>query len=168
MPGPRQRRLDHADAASGTATFTGAINGSGAFDLARFAPAGSFDAVGTLDGVAIDENAIHAIGIRTYSDAALTALTEVTVACTDADIDLELTFDPTHLAVGTLTVPGQLGVDVLLRVDGQILSTTASSGSVTITADDSTGIAGTFTLTTAAGSISGSFDVAFDIDEYSP
>lgn len=157
-----------ADAASGTATFSGAIQGSGTFQLTRFDPAGTMDATGSLDGHPITATSGTAVGIRTYSDAALTALTEVTVAIVAEDIDLELTFDPAALAVGTLAVPSPLAVEVLLRSDGVILSATASGGSVDVTRYDGSGIAGTYSVVTSVGTITGAFDVAFDIGEYAP
>lgn len=158
----------NADNASGGVTFSGAITGSGTFQLTRFDPSGTMSANGSLDGTAIASSSTAAIGVRTYADAALTTLTEVTVALVDNDLDFELTFPPGSLAVATLAVPSPLAVDVLLRVDGHIVDATASGGSVDITRYDGSGIAGTYTVVTSVGTITGAFDVAFDIAEYSP
>ena len=158
----------NADNASGGVTFSGAVTGSGTFQLTRFDPAGTMTANGSLDGTTIAASSTTAIGIRTYADAGLSTLTEVTVALVDNDIDLELTFAPGALAVATLAVPSPLAVDVLLRVDDQIVDAAASGGSVDITRYDGTGIAGTYTVVTSVGTITGAFDVTFDIAEYAP
>jgi hypothetical protein len=156
------------DEATGTVIFSGAVTGNGTFRLERYQPAGTMDASGSLDGNTIASTSSNASGVRCYSDAGLTSLTSVYVVLADANIDLQITFDASGLAVGALSVPGTIGVEILLRIDGAVVSATVSSGTVTVTQYDANGIAGSYSLTTSVGTITGSFDVAFDIEEYDP
>lgn len=158
----------NADEASGAVTFSGAVSGNGTFRLARYQPAGTMDASGSLDGNTVAATSANATGVRSYSDAALTTLTSVSVVLADANIDLEIQLEPSGLAVGALTVPTTIGVSILLRVDGAVVDATVSSGTVTVTRYDANGIAGSYSLTTSVGTITGSFDVSFDIEEYDP
>jgi hypothetical protein len=157
-----------ADEGAGNATFSGAVTGSGTFRLQRYHPAGTMDASGSLDGHGISSTSTTATGMRKYSDVAHTTLTSVTVVLTDANVDLEIQLDASGLAVGALAVPGTINASIVFRIDGAVVEATPSSGTVTVTRYDGAGIAGSYSLVTSLGTITGSFDVSFDIASYEP
>jgi len=157
-----------ANAATGTVTLTGIINATGTFPLARFTPAGTFDVSGTIDGATVNLSSTAAYGSLDYGDVALTQLDEVEIGVADANAQLEIAFSPTGLVVGALNVPADITAVVLYRTGATVTEST-SSGTVTITQYDANGIAGSFTLNIdAGGTISGTFDVSFDIQSYDP
>src|SRR5690606_29992073 len=118
-----------------------------------YAPAGTVTVDGTLDGIPISASSATAPGGRNYADAALATLTSVLVALVDENVDVQLELAAGGLAVGALAVPGDVAVEVLYRDDDAVVSATATGGTVTVTRYDGTGIAGTYSLTTAAGTI---------------
>jgi hypothetical protein len=155
--------------ATGTLTITGMINATGTFRLERFTPSGTTTASGMLQGIAIDLDTDSAVGSRDYSDPGLTVLEEVEVIAAHGDEHLELDFVPSGLAVGTLAVASTVMVVVTYRNDTASIELDATGGTVTITRYDDDGIAGSYSLTLDGGStLAGTFDVAFDLEAYSP
>lgn len=141
---------------------------SAAFRMQPFTPTGLVTANGTVGGLAVNVNTTTAFGERKYSDEALTMLTGVDVVHDDGTIRFEIEFDPTSLAVGVLDASVE-SVGVYAGDDNDEFSTVATSGSVTITQYDAGGFVATFNLTLpSAQSITGSFDVAYDLEAYAP
>jgi hypothetical protein len=155
--------------ADGTMQVTGLFSASGTFRMVRFAPAGTMTASGTLQGAPISLNTTAAIGSRSYSDAGLTVLEDVKVTAAYGDAQLDLFFTPAGLAVGTLAVPGTVVVTVDYRDDTNVIELDADGGTVTVTAYDNNGFTGSFSLTLpGGGTLTGTFDVVWDIEAYSP
>lgn len=159
-----------ATSASGSATFTGGLSGTGTFRLERFAPTGTVTVTGTIDTETVDITSTTAIGSRDYTDLLLSNLDEVEICAADATQQIEIDFSPPFsLAVGALSVPTTVDAVVLFRRGTSVIETNTSSGTLTVTQYDSDGFAGSFSLTLAAGgTITGTFDVAFDIASYDP
>ena len=160
--------LATASSATGTVTLSGPFQATGTFRLARFAPTGTFEVSGTIDGVMVDLTTTAGYGSLDYADFALTLLDEVEIGAADAHQQIEIDFSPNGLNVGTLGVPSDITAVVLYR-SGSSVTESTSSGTVTITHYDANGIAGSFTLTLDSGdTIGGTFDVSFDIQSYDP
>lgn len=157
-----------ANSVNGALTLSGGLSGNGTFRLERFVPTGMLSASGTLDGNAVALTSTTAIGARNFSDQALTNQTAVALIATDAVTDFEIELSPMGLVVGTLSVPGDITADVLLRTDTAIVDATVSSGTVVVSSYDMNGIAGMYTLTTSVGTVTGMFMVDFDFDRYDP
>lgn len=157
-----------ANAAQGNVTLAGSVSGSGTFRLERYQPTGTANVSGTLGGIALNLSSTTATGIRKYSNVGLSTMTAVTVALIDRDFDIQIDLSPTGLTVGTLTLPTNITAEVLCRNDTAIVSATVTSGTVTITSYSTSGIAGSYSLTTAEGTITGAFDVTFDLESYDP
>lgn len=159
-----------ATTASGSVTFTGAISGSGSFRLERFTPTGSVTVNGTIGTEAVDITTTTGIGSRDYTDVMLTNLEEVEVCAADATQQFEINFSPPSALAGTsLSVPSAISANVVFRRGAAIVDTDASAGTLTVTSYGPNGFAGSFSLTLAAGgTITGSFDVSFDIACYDP
>jgi hypothetical protein len=163
--------------------FTGTVAGSfaagaltisgtsivGTFRMEAFAPVGSLAMTGTVNGTSAAAQGTTASGRREYTDQGQTQLDNVEVCLDDGIVRVHLTFDATGLGLGTLAVGGG-GVTANLshETDGAVIDETATGGSVTITRYDGSGMAGTYTLQFAGGSVSGSFDVAWDLEAFEP
>jgi hypothetical protein len=78
----------------------------------------------------------------------------------EGDEHVEVNFDASGMAVGSLGVPIDVAAIVLYRSDTATIEDSAASGTVTVTRYDGSGFAGTFSLTLSGGeSITESFDV---------
>ncbi|MEZ5963736.1 MAG: hypothetical protein R3F56_07815 [Planctomycetota bacterium] len=155
------------------ASGTFAVQGSsliGAFRMQTFAPAGALTMSGTVNGVSPAVSTTIASGRREYSDMAHTMLEDLEVACDDGLVRTHLTFGATGFTTGTLAVGGGgITATVSYETGGSVFDLTANGGSVTVTRDDASGMAGSYTLNfVGGGSLSGSFDVAWDMDAYQP
>ncbi|HEX5050390.1 MAG TPA: hypothetical protein VFZ65_01330 [Planctomycetota bacterium] len=157
-----------ADSAAGTVTLAGAIVGTGTFHLERYQPMGTMSVSGTLDGTTLDLMSSNATCMRSFSDTGLTTLRAVTVILGTAAFDIQIELAPAGLAIGTLSVPGTVTAQVLCRSDTAIVSEDVTSGTLTITRYNINGIMGSYSLTTAVGTITGSFDVMADLASYDP
>ncbi len=157
-----------ATTANGTVTFTGGgLNASGTFRLARFTPAGTLSVSGMIGSNSIDITTTSGYGSRDYSDPALTMLAEVEIGAANVDAQLEIDFSPGGLTVGALNVPGDVTALVLYRSGATIVEVETTSGTLTVTQYDSNGFAGSFSLTLdGGGTITGSFDVSFDLESF--
>lgn len=155
--------------ATGTMTLSGLINGTGTFRLVGFTPTGTLAASGTVQGVPVNMTTTAGIGKRAYSDAGLTMLTQVEIVAAYGSQHLEIDFSPAGLTVGTLAVPGTVTATVVYRDDVNTIELAASSGTVTVTRYNGSGFAGSFALTLpGGGSLTGTFDVSWDIAAYDP
>ncbi len=158
----------------GTTNITGTFSAAdglvtGIFRMEPYTPAGSFTANGTINSEVIAVSATDAIGQRMYGDVALTQLDAVFVMHMAADTEFDLTFNnPAALTTGTLSIPGTISVDVALMDDLVSNQVTGTGGTVTVTKYDSTGFAATFTIDMGGESVTGSFDVSWDVDTYQP
>lgn len=157
------------DSISGTLSISGLITGTGTFRMQRFAPTGTMSVAGTIGSSAVALDIATAVGARSYSDAARTVLEQVMITAAIGDEHCEIDFTPAGLAIGAFGVPGTVVATVTYRNDSVELDLTAGSGTLTVTRYDGSGFAGSYTLTlSGGGSISGSFDVAWDIAAYDP
>lgn len=157
-----------ADSMNGSLTIAGAITGTGTFRLERFAPTGMMTASGTLDGRTVSVSLGTGIASRNYSDQALSNLSAIALVATDANDEFEIELSPAGLAVGTRNIPGDTTATLLWRTDAGIVSSDPDSGTVTILSYDDNGISGSYSLTTAVGTVTGMFDCDFDYDRYDP
>jgi hypothetical protein len=155
--------------ATGSVTISGTINATGTFRLVPMTPTGTMTATGTIQGQAVNMTTTAAIGSRDYTDPGLTLLNEVDIAMAYGNEHLEIDFSAAGMAMGSLSVPGTITASVLYRTDTATVELAASSGTVTVTRYDGNGCAGSFTLTLpGGGSLTGSFDVSWDISAYDP
>ena len=151
--------------AQGTFSVPGAFIGT--FRMETLQPTGTMTVSGAISGEPTGINTTTAVGVREYSDPALTMLTEVRLVCLDANLEFQLEFDPVGLAVGTLNVGGGVTVEVDYTSDTVSLDPLGTSGTVTVTQYDASGFAGTFNITLdTTDVITGTFDVSWDIDSY--
>jgi hypothetical protein len=154
---------------TGTFAITGSINAAGTFRLERFTPTGTFTANGTLQTVPVAISETTAAGVRDFSDPALTALVDIDTVVMPHDMHFAVTFGASGLTVGTLGVPGTVTAEVLCRDDTQEIEVSALGGTVTVTQYDANGFAGSYSLMLPGGdTLTGTFDVVYDIDAYSP
>jgi hypothetical protein len=155
--------------ATGNLAISGGINANGTFRMVKFVPTGTMSATGTVAGQSVTMTGATAIGSRDYSDASLTILEEVEIALAYGNEHLEIDFSPGGLAIGALAVPGTVTVAVVYRNDVSEVEVDATAGTLTVTKYDGTGFAGSFTLTLpGGGSLTGSFDVSWDIASFEP
>jgi hypothetical protein len=155
--------------ATGTLEVSGAITATGTFRMVRFTPAGTMTATGTLSGVAVSMNTSAAIGSRSYSDVGLTVLEHVAITAAYGSQQLDIDISAAGLAAGTLAVPGTITASVSYRDDSNVLDLDADGGTVTVTTYDNNGFTGSFSLTLpGGGTLTGTFDVVWDIEAYEP
>ncbi|MCC6670028.1 MAG: hypothetical protein IT458_03140 [Planctomycetes bacterium] len=155
--------------ASGTMSISGIINATGTFRLVPMTPTGTMSATGTVQGQSVNMTTTAAIGSRDYTDPGLTMLDEVEIAMAYGSEHLEIDFSAAGMAVGALGVPGTVTATVLYRNDTTTTELAASSGTVTVTRYDGSGCAGSFTLNLpGGGTLTGSFDVSWNIAAYDP
>lgn len=160
----------NATQATGSMTISGIINATGTFRLERFTPAGTMDMTGSIQGVPINViNATTVAGSRDYLDQALTQLDCVEFALNDENVQIEVAIDVTGLVVGALNVPGDVTISVLYRDDVNTIEEAVTSGTLTVNTYDGTSFEGTFSFTMTGGNtLTGAFDVTWDIDSYDP
>jgi hypothetical protein len=155
--------------ASGTLSITGS-SVAGTFRMQAFQPTGDLSMSGTVGGLATAVNATAACGRREYTDPELTQLTGVELSFDDAIVRVHVDIDAAGLSVGALPVGGG-GLAVTLSYDtgAAQVEATANGGTFTVTSYDGNGMAGTYTLQfPGGGSVSGSFDVAWDMNAFVP
>jgi hypothetical protein len=155
--------------ASGTLSITGSSL-TGTFRMQAFTPTGDLSMTGSVGGVATTLNATTACGRREYSDTGLTQLTGVELCSDDAVVRVHVDIGAAGLGVGALPVGGG-GLDVELSYDTGVaqVELSASGGTFTVTSYDANGMMGTYTLNfPGGGSVSGSFDVAWDMNAFIP
>ena len=153
---------------AGTATLTG-VPVIGNFRMQMFTPTGTLTGNGTVGGTTVAANSTTAFCERSYSDIALTTLTEVQVADDDGVTRFVIDFvQPGSLGVGTIDA-SIVPINVINWNDLGRADIQATSGSVTVTKYDASGFAATYNLTLPGGeSVTGGFDVVFDLDAYDP
>lgn len=155
--------------ATGTFTVEGLAPASGTWRAERFVPVGTISADGAVAGLPVALAGAPAFGRRLYGDALRTTLAEVAVVYLDAGRGLELRFEPAGLAVGTLEIPAVAAVEVSLATDDEEHALPGVAGTLEVTKYDGTGFTATFTIDLGGGeTVTGSFDVAFDVDAYLP
>lgn len=155
-------------AVNGTFAITGAVTVNGSFRLVKFTPTGTVAISGTVGSTAVDLDLATGVGSRDFSDQAKTVLEEVELVAAIGSEHLELDFTPAGLTVGVLAVPGDVAATVTYRNDATDVELDGS-GTLTLTRYDGSGFAGSFTLTlTGGGTLTGSFDVSWDIASYEP
>jgi len=153
----------------GTMSITGVITGSGTFRMVGFTPNGTMTADGTLQSVAVAMDTTAAIGARVYTDPGLTALDRVEITAAYGSQDLEIAISAAGLTTGALAVPGTVTVTATYRDDANEIELDADGGTITVTTYDGSGFAGSFSLTfPGGGSLTGTFDVSWDMSTYDP
>ena len=158
--------------ATGTFTHTPSAGSpeTGTFRMEKFTPTGTFSVSGTISGTDITHSSTTAFAGQEYSDPGKTVLSEIEMSCADGTLKLEIDFQPANLAVGVLPVgtgPGQVDVEVSFESLAVNLRPRATGGTLTVTKYDATGFTGTFSLDLdTADTITGTFDVAFDIQSF--
>jgi fibronectin-binding autotransporter adhesin len=154
---------------NGTMTITGVITGSGTFRIVGFTPTGTMTADGTLQSVAVAMDTAAAIGARVYTDPGLTALDRVDITAAYGSQDLEIAISAASLTTGALAVPGTVTATATFRDDANQIELDADGGTITVTTYDDTGFAGSFALTfPGGGTLTGTFDVSWDMSTYAP
>jgi hypothetical protein len=149
--------------------ISGLVNATGTFRLVRFTPLGTMTASGTLDNVDVEMSTDSAIGSRNYTDEGLTVLERVEITAAYGSEHLAITFDASGLVVGVLGVPGAVTATVSYRDDVNDIELDADGGTMTVTAFDDDGFSGSFSLTLpGGGTLTGTFDVVWDIEAYDP
>jgi hypothetical protein len=158
-------------ALSGTYTITSMMGGSsGTLDLVRQTPTGSLTVTGSISGQSVNISTTMAFGRTTVGSNQWYAM----FFNKDEYYTLDLRH-PSGLSVGgpyTLIGssfppgPGEIFLSFSADTSAGMESDACDTGSVTITAADSTLMAGTFQVSSfvsKSGSLTGSFDVPFDI-----
>ena len=156
---------------SGTYTITSMMGGSsGTLDLVRQTPTGSLTVTGSIGGQSVNISTTMAFGRTTVGSNQWYAM----FFNKDEYYTLDLRH-PSGLSVGgpyTLIGssfppgPGEIFLSFSADTSAGMESDACDTGSVTITAADSTRMTGTFQVTSfvsTIGSLTGSFDVPFDI-----
>jgi hypothetical protein len=153
---------------AGTVQFSGVPLTAG-FRMQLFTPTGTLTGDGTVGGTTVAADTATAFCERKYSDIALTTLTAVNVWDDDGVTRFGLGFvDPGSLAVGAIDA-SVVPIDVTMWNDVVRADIRATSGTVTVTQYDAGGFVATYDLTLpGAESVTGSFDVVFDLDAYEP
>ncbi len=153
---------------AGTAQLSG-FPQTGNFRMQMFTPTGTLTGNGTVGGTTVAANSTTAFCERNYSDISLTTLAAVNVVDDDGLTRFEIDFvQPGSLGVGTIDA-SIVPINVILWNDLGRADIQATSGTVTVTQYDATGFAATYNLTLPGGeSVTGGFDVVFDLDAYDP
>ena len=142
---------------------------TGTFRMDSFAPAGSLSVAGNVQGVPVSVTSNIAAGTREYDDVMKTNLSEIEVSFGDGAVYVELSFLPGGLGLGSHTAGTDITVTVDVADDMQSIQSDAVGGTVNVTRYDGTGFAASYTLTLAGGgTVTGSFDVTWDILAYEP
>lgn len=151
----------------------GVLTDSGTTRFVRYYPSGQFTAAGTVEEHDVDVDTLTNGWGRIDGEAGVVG--DVEVCYTTPDLALSIWLYPAeNLAAGTFTVvawpPGAIAPDEIepevSRITwGNSIYAEPESGSVVIEKFDATGIKGTFTFNFNGGTetLSGSFDVSWDI-----
>ena len=139
------------------------------FRMQMFTPTGTLTGNGTVGGTTVAADSTTAFCERKYSDISLTTLTGVNVFDDDGVTRFGIGFvQPGSLMVGAIDA-SVVPIEVTLWNDLSRADIPVTSGTVTVTQYDANGFAATYDLTLPGGeSVTGGFDVVFDLDAYDP